>query len=50
MASVPNSGDFPLGNTMTVVFDANSLAVTDWGLVSNTPDTTWLGQATSIGF
>lgn len=50
MASVPDSGQFPTGNTMTVVFDANSLEVTDWGLVQTTPDTTRLGPATPLGF
>jgi hypothetical protein len=50
MASVPNSGEFPVGNAMTVVFDANTLDVTDWGLVPNAPDTTRLGPSTSLGF
>lgn len=50
-ASTP-SGNFPVGNTMIVLFDANSLEVTDWALVpsTHTPVTANLGPATSLGF
>jgi len=43
-------GKFPAGNAMNVVFDANSLAITDWGLLSTVPDLAALGASTSLHF
>lgn len=50
LASVPIEGQFPTGDVLTITFDANTLAVTDWGLVPVAPDTTRLGTSTSLGF
>ncbi|MGZ5232115.1 MAG: hypothetical protein ACXWC3_19010 [Burkholderiales bacterium] len=46
-ASSP-TGRLPVGNVMTITFDAKTLAVTDWGIVSVRPDTAPLGVATPL--
>jgi hypothetical protein len=42
-------GEFPVGKVMTVTFDANTLAVTDRGIVPTELDTIGLGAATPLG-
>jgi hypothetical protein len=49
LASVPTSGQFPTGRAMTIVFDATTLAVTDWGLDEQVPDLTPLGLSVPLG-
>lgn len=50
LASVPPGGHFPTGHVMTIVFDARTLEVTDWGLVDRVPPTAALGASSSLGF
>jgi hypothetical protein len=49
LASVPPSGQFPTGHVMTIVFDAQTLEVTDWGLVEHAPATEKLGAGSPLG-
>jgi hypothetical protein len=50
LASVPPGGHYPTGHVMTIVFDARTLEVTDWGLVDHVPSTAALGASSSFGF
>jgi hypothetical protein len=49
LAPVPPSGHFPTGHVMTIVFDARTLEVTDWGLVDHAPSTAALGAGSPLG-
>jgi hypothetical protein len=49
LASVPPGGQFPTGHVMTIVFDAQTLEVTDWGLVDRAPATAKLGAGSPLG-
>jgi hypothetical protein len=48
-ASPPPGGNLPAGKVMTITFDADTLAVTDWGIQQDVPDTATLGPATPLG-
>ena len=50
LASVPPGGQFPTGHVMTILFDAQTLEVTDWGLVDHAPVTAQLGAGSPLGF
>jgi len=47
-AKVP-ANQLPTGKVMMVTFDAETLAVTDWGLAQQDPNTAVLGPSTSLG-
>lgn len=48
-ASVPPGSPIPTGSVMTITFDANSLEVTDWGIIPSVVNTTGLGASTPLG-
>jgi hypothetical protein len=48
LASPPPGARLPTGHVMTIVFDAQTLEVTDWGLVDQTPATARLGAASPL--
>jgi hypothetical protein len=49
LASVPAGAQLPTGHVMTIVFDAQTLEVTDWGLVDRAPATAKLGAGNPLG-
>jgi hypothetical protein len=49
LASVPAGAQLPTGHVMTIVFDAQTLEVTDWGLVDQAPATVKLGAGSPLG-
>jgi hypothetical protein len=48
-ASVPPGSPLPTGSIMTITFDANTLEVTDWGIIPSVVNTAGLGTSTALG-
>jgi hypothetical protein len=48
-AKLPRGAPLPQGSVLTIVVDANTNLVTDWGISDRTPDTSSLGEKTSLG-
>ncbi len=49
VAHVLSDAPLPKGSVLTIVVDAQTNLVTDWGIGDSTPDTSSLGPATSLG-
>jgi hypothetical protein len=49
VAHVPRGAPLPRGSVLTIVVDASTDLVTDWGISDRTPDTSSLGPETSLG-
>jgi|SRR5213593_2474503 hypothetical protein len=49
VAHVPPGAPLPRGSVLTIVVDANTDLVTDWGISDQTPNTSALGPETSLG-
>ena len=49
LASVAPGAQLPTGHVMTIVFDAQTLEVTDWGLVDHAPAIAQLGAGSPLG-
>ena len=47
--TAPRGASFPQGSVLTIVVDASTNLVTDWGISDRTPDTSSLGSETSLG-
>jgi hypothetical protein len=48
-AKLPRGAPLPRGNVLTIVVDADTNVVTDWGISDHAPDTSSLGRETSLG-
>jgi hypothetical protein len=48
-AKLPRGAELPRGAVLTIVVDARTNLVTDWGISDRTPDTSSLGSETSLG-
>ena len=49
VAHPPPGAPLPQGSVLTIVVDASTGLVTDWGISDRTPDTASLGPETSLG-
>jgi hypothetical protein len=49
VAHVPRGAPLPRGSVLTIIVDADTGLVTDWGISDRTPDTSSLGPETSLG-
>ena len=48
-AKLPRGAPLPRGSVLTIVVDASTDLVTDWGISDRPPDTSSLGWETSLG-